>query len=180
MKGDLRLYGDQKLNDEQRYFFYEKIFDYYSDLRHEDKQIDICCREIMKLQEKLDVYADAETGEIETPSEKRKSKFQELLERLETLPSYKEKIACLIKEKTEYKQSGIKDWFDSPNFGGKCQLEIDKLEKLMRLETPSKQATDGIKKHKDLTIDRAILLMKHLAPRLTGCDQKRLQMLSLF
>jgi hypothetical protein len=29
------------------------------------------------------------------------------------------------------------------------------------------------KKHKDLTIDRAILLMKHLAPRLTGCDQNK-------
>lgn len=30
-----------------------------------------------------------------------------------------------------------------------------------------------IKKHKDLTAHRAILLMKHLAPRLKGCDQNK-------
>jgi hypothetical protein len=32
---------------------------------------------------------------------------------------------------------------------------------------------EKIKRHKDLTIHRAILLMKHLAPRLSGCDQDK-------
>lgn len=160
LKNDLCLYGDQKLTDEQRYFFYEKILDYYSNLRHEDKQIDICCREIMKLQENLDVYGEDE--EIETP--KRKDAFEEVLEHLETLPAYKEKITYLIKEKTEYDQKSGLEWtgIGEKTFGEKCQLEIDKLEKLMRLEATPKQTTDGINKHKDLNQRTATLFVNYL------------------
>lgn len=175
LKNDLCLYGDQKLTDEQRYFFYEKIFDYYSNLRYEDEQIDICCREIMKLQENLNVYSNEE---IETP--KRKDAFEEILEHSETLPSNKEKIAFLLKEKTKDAQNHTVNKFadafqqvKGKTIAEKCQLEIDKLEKLMRLEENQNNSKDGIKKHKDLTIDRAILLMKSLAPRLTGCDQNK-------
>lgn len=161
LKNDLCLNGDQKLTDEQRYFFFEKIFDYYSNLRREDKQIDICCREIMKLQENLDVYGEDE--EIETP--KRKDAFEEVLEHLETLPAYKEKISYLIQRKTTYEQNkrGL-DWNinHEKTFDEKCQLEIDKLQKLMRLEATPKQANDGIKKHKDLTLDRVALAMNYL------------------
>ncbi len=161
LKDDLCLYGDQKLTDEQRYFFYEKIFDYYSNLRYEDEQIDICCREIMKLQENLNVYGEDE--EIETP--KRKDAFEEVLEHLETLPTYKEKIAYLIERKTEYKQRdfvGFNLAWEIPSFSQKCQLEIDKLEKLMRLEENQNNSKDGIEKHKELNQRTATLFVSYL------------------
>lgn len=174
LKNEITLVnGEKPLNDKQRYFFYKKILTWFSDLRRTDKQIDICCREISKLQESLDVYAEDEA--LET-SEQRDA-FKELLEHLETLPDYKAKIAYLIQQKTEYEQntSGPNlNWNNEKTFGEKCQLEIDKLEKLRQLEV------DGIKKHKDLTIDRAILLMKHLAPRLTGCDQNKVAKMIAF
>lgn len=174
LKNDLCLYGDQKLTDEQRYFFYEKIFDYYSNLRYEDEQIDICCREILKLQENLDVYGEDE--EIETP--KQKDAFAEILEHCETLPSNKEKIAFLLKEKTKDAQNHTVNKMDfsfveEKTIAEKCELEINKLRELMKLEESQNNSKNGIMKHKDLTIDRAILLMKSLAPRLTGCDQNK-------
>lgn len=162
LKNDLYLYGDQKLTDKQRYFFYEKILDYYSNLRYEDEQIDICCREIMKLQENLDVYVEFEVGK----ASKKRDVFQEVLEHLETLPTHKEEIAYLIQKQTAYEQNkGLEFTFaGQKTFGEKCQLEINKREKLMRLETTPKQTAskDDIKKHEEARLDRVVLAMNYL------------------
>jgi hypothetical protein len=82
---------------------------------------------------------------------KKQDSFGKVLEHIETLPTYKEKIAYLIVQKTTYEQNQeglVWNFGDSKNFAEKCQLEIDKLEKLMRLEATPKQTTDSIKKHK--------------------------------
>ena len=156
LKNDLCLYDDEKLTDKQSYFFYEKIFDYFSNLRHEDEQIDICCREIMKLQENLDIE------KVETP--KQKGGFEKVLEHIETLPTHKEQIAYLIQQQTTYEQNSGLEWkgIGEKTFGEKCQLEKNKREKLMRLEAVPKQTTDGSEKHKDLNQRTATLFLNYL------------------
>jgi len=73
--------GGKPLTDKQRYFFYDKLLWWFENNR-DDKQINICCREIKKLQEELGVYND----EVETS--RRKNAFEEVLEHLETLTTF--------------------------------------------------------------------------------------------
>lgn len=160
LKDDLCLYGDRKLTDEQSYFFYEKIFDYYSNLRHDDKQIDICCREIMKLQENLDVYGEDE--EIEKPT--RKDAFEEVLEHLETLPTIKEKLVCLYAKESEFKRKETQwdNLFGKKTLAEECRFEIERLEKTMALEERQAASEKGIEKHKDLNQRTATLFVSYL------------------
>lgn len=115
--------------------------------------------------------------------------FKSLKRDLDTLGTIDEKIAYVIKQKCWYLQADdviLTD--DNPElpFDKKCDLELEmlrelkalelekeRLERTLPLEERQAQSKGGIKKHKDLTIDRAILLMKHLAPRLIGCDQNK-------
>jgi hypothetical protein len=54
------------------------------------------------------------------------------------------------------------------------RLWLDKSSPVfVKAESEAIELEAKAKKHKDLTIDRAILLMKHLAPRLTGCDKNK-------
>ena len=155
------LYGEKPLTDEQRFFLYEYILDFFGLEKLGNEQLTACCSEILKLQQSLDVKWET----VETPKSEDKFDFQKTLEHSETLSDYKEKIAYLIQQKTKFEQNQKgSDWNldNEKNFAEKCQLEIDKLEKLRQLEATPKQTTDGIKKHKALTLDRATLLLNYL------------------
>ncbi len=105
--------------------------------------------------------------------------FSSVKKHLETLDTLNEKIAYVIQQRTWYFQADnviLTDENPELPFDKKCDLELEMLRELKALEGGKENQTaskDEIKKHKDLTIDRAILLMKHLAPRLTGCDQNK-------
>ncbi len=171
LKKELTLFGEKPLTNEQRYFLYKYIADYFEYVREGDEQLDICCSEILRLQKNLDVKWKT----VKTPIPEKKYDFEKVLEHLETLSDYKEKIAYLIQQKTKYEQNHIGlalnfakekglalNFGRGKNFAEKCQLEIDKLEKLRQLEVTPKQTTDSIKKHKDLTLDRATLLLNYI------------------
>lgn len=160
LKKELCLYGKQQLTDEQRYFFYDKLLEWFSHERQRDEQINICCREISKLQDNLDI----EWEEIATT--KRKDAFAEILKHLETLPTEKERIAFLIQEKTKDEQSSFSnDWdklLGEKTLAEKCELEINKRKELLKLEGIQTAPKDNVKKHKDLTLDRATLALNYL------------------
>ncbi|MCA1625458.1 MAG: hypothetical protein LC768_09810 [Acidobacteria bacterium] len=159
------LYGEKPLTDKQRYFLYEYILDYFVNVRREDKQIEICCSEILKLQQNLEVYEDDE--DVTNDPEQILFDFKEVLKHLETFSTYKEKITYLIQRKTDYEQNRmlLDDAWGTP-FHEKCQLEIEKLEKLAMLEATQIESKNSIKKHKDLTLDRAVLAMSYLLDEL--------------
>jgi len=158
------------LSDNQFYYLYRVLLLHFSDDKEEDEQLNVCCREIYKLQYNLDVYKDDEDEEKdETTLVEKKDKFQELLKHLETLPNSKDKIAYLVKEKTkaEQNQRGLNfSWGNELSFSEKCNLEIEKLKELMNLEESQNDSKDGIKKHKDITLDRAVLAMSYLLDEL--------------
>lgn len=84
---------------------------------------------------------------------------------LKTIPTYKEKIAYLIKEKTRYEQnqSGLdRNTNSEKSFAEKCDLEIKKLTELRSLEQKEIVSKESLKKHKDLTLDRATLFLNYL------------------
>ena len=105
--------------------------------------------------------SDIENEQIE----ESKYDFKELLEHLETLPSYQERIAHLITEKTKYEQKSnnfLDDAWGNISFSGKCMLEIEKYRELIKLGKIPNNPIDSNKKHKDLTLDRAALFMDYL------------------
>ena len=55
------------LTREQSYFLYEKIVNFFSNERTSNEKIDICCREIVKLQKSLCVQSEARTGNTYDP-----------------------------------------------------------------------------------------------------------------
>lgn len=159
------------LSDKQKVILSEYLLVYLSDKVSEDTDIRVCCRQIKELKDNLD--SDEEV-EDETPTEVN-DKFQELLEYIETLPSYNEKIAFLIKEKTkdEQNQDGFSlDWGTEVSFSKKCELEIKKLKDLKSLERKptQNQVLKEVAKHKELTIDRVIFLFNRLVPSFTDCE----------
>jgi hypothetical protein len=164
-----------KLSDLQFEFLYDYILPYFAVDRQKDENIDLCCREITKHQETLEVYEDEEDDEDKTIlTSEQKDEFEEVLEHLETLEVYKEKIAYLIKKKAHYDQNKVGftlDWGgDEPDFSGKCQIEIDKLKELHELEKSANHIPDDLKKHKDLTLDRSVLFVEYILRHLkTSC-----------
>ncbi len=160
------LYGEKPLTDEQRYFLYEYILNYFEDVRREDKQIEICCSEILKLQRNLDVYEDDEN--VINDTKPTPYNFKEVLKHLDTLLTYKEKITYLLQQKTDYEQNRmlLDDAWGRTPFHEQCQLEIDKLEKQAKLEVTESESKNNIKKHKELTLDRAVLAMSYLLDEL--------------
>ncbi len=94
---------------------------------------------------------------------------------LETLPDYQSKIKhlktalieCEAVHLSEEHHGGSSDEIDyekqsRETFITECKIEIKRLEQLSELEVKLEQGTDDIKKHKDLTLDRATLLLNYL------------------
>lgn len=156
------------LSDLQFYYLYRILLIFFNDDKEKDEKINVCYREIYKLQYYLDVYGDDEESEDETDkieSSVKLDRFQLLLEHLESLPTTREKIAHLVMEKTKYEQnkSGLDFNFNNEKtFAEKCQLEINKLKEIMKLEMPTKGKTNNIEKDNDLNIEVATLFLNYL------------------
>lgn len=100
---------------------------------------------------------------------------------IETLPTVEQKISYLIIEKTrseqddyEYARRGFK------SFAEKCDLEINKLKELERLNSKPEQGSKVINKHKDLTLDRATLFFSYLLTysKAKGPNTKKAEVIS--
>ncbi len=149
------------LDSNQFNCFYDSILDYFDEERNVDEKINVCCREIEKLHKKFFTYVEI----IDPPP--NPFDFDETLKHLKTLPKNEEKIVYLIKIKTYFEQfHESESGMDYPNFVRNCNLEIEKLKELMNLEESQNTSKDGIKKHKDLTLDRAVLAMSYLLDEL--------------
>lgn len=157
------LYGEKPLTDEQRYFLYTYMLDYFVNVRREDEQIEICCSEILKLRKNLKV------PEKKTDTLKHEYAFALVKVHLKTLPTIKEKIAYLINKKAYYEQnaSGL-DWSigEVKTFAEKCDLEIKRLKEIQALKQEETVSKENPQKHKDLTLDRAVLAMSYLLDEL--------------
>lgn len=159
-----KTFDELDLTDLQKEFLFQYLIIRLEGFTEEveDADIRICCRQIEELQQELYLSEDETTNNsvIETEDD-----FQELLLHLETLPTNKTKIAYLINEKTKYEQNNTElDWgfVGEKSFTQKCQLEIDKLKKLVKLGESENYSENDIKKHTDLTLDRAVLFMDYL------------------
>jgi hypothetical protein len=157
--------------DEQLNYLYSNLTLCFEN--EESDQLKICCREISKLRDKLVLKLEENETNPQSPAP---YDFKEVLKHLETLTSAKEKISYLIEKKTTYEQNTDRslDW-ESPSFADKCALEIDKIQKLSNPYSPPKKEVFEPKivevgKHKDLTIDRTILLLNRLIPLFSECD----------
>lgn len=145
------------LSEEQLWYFLFKIQRYFDDAAKADKSIKICCAEIRKIQDKLEVFDDPEEDVVyENPYD-----FGKVLEHLSTLTNYSEKLTYLHERRVEYQQNCAYDW-EHPNFAEKCNLEISKIENLRRLEPgPSRQKPD-LSKHPDARLERVVLALNYL------------------
>jgi hypothetical protein len=129
-----------KLEQTKLYYllYYLKRYIYkHSDSEYEpkDKQLSICRGFIEKEYDKL----EAELYPKTEPEKENKYDFQKVKQHIETLTTVKDKIKYLIEIKTDYKQN-TNDWDvwaykDGKTFDAKCDMEIDKLQKLFNLET---------------------------------------------
>jgi hypothetical protein len=157
--------SDLDLSDEQKYIVLDYLSVYFDDEASEDADIRICCRKMEHLKEELTERFENENEESKTAKIETKDEFQELLKHLKTIPTYKEKIAYLIKEKARYEQnqSGLDLNIDNEKtFAEKCDLEIKKLTDLRALEQKEVVSKESLKKHPDLTLDRATLFLNYL------------------
>ncbi len=148
------LYGEIPLTDEQRHFFYYKLLDWFENVRREDEQIDICCREIEKLQKNLDVAARQPAAAARQPPLERRFDFGgKVKPHLETLPNLKAQLRYLYQVRAEFEQADMltrmigEDGFDTP-FLKKCDSEIQKLKLLLALEQSEMQGDGKDKKDK--------------------------------
>lgn len=155
---------DLNLSDKQKYIVLDYLIVYFADKANKDSDIRICCRKMEHIIEELEEKLENEKAKEKTGIE-AKDEFQELLKRLKTIRTYKDKIAYLIKEKIQYEQnqSGLdKNIENEKTFAEKCDLEIKKLTDLKSLEQNEVVSKESLKKHKDLTLDRATLFLNYL------------------
>ncbi len=152
--------NELELNDKQKSMLLRDLKAYL--YGSNDRQIEICC---LQIQGKIDLLdSENEIKEANIQNEK----FEKVLQHLETLPDYKEKIAFLTQEKTNYEQSRIGSRAaNKTNFSQKIDLEIKKLKELRNLEiirskSESNLLEENKQKHKDLTLDRAVLFFYYL------------------
>ena len=159
--------SELNLTDDQKEFLFDYLIVHFELEADEDTDIRICFRQIEELQQELN-FSEDETEENLTEENltiESKDQFQELIEHIETLPTYKERIAYIITERTKDQQSDNSldfDWGTAVSFSNKCSLEIEKYKELIKLEGNQKELKNGSKKHKDLTLDRAVLFMDYL------------------
>ncbi|HMS38925.1 MAG TPA: hypothetical protein PKE69_01775 [Pyrinomonadaceae bacterium] len=86
----VRSLENLSLSGDQFDFLYEKIIDFFSDVRAEDEQIEVCCREISRLKENLEEEPEEveKTESSETLESYIKNKFYiEMLEDIEENPT---------------------------------------------------------------------------------------------
>lgn len=110
-----------------------------SEYAPKDKQLSICRGFIEKEYDKLEAELYPKTEPEPQPEKENKYDFQKVKQHIETLTTVKDKIKYLIEIKTDYKQN-TNDWdvweYGKVNtFDAKCDMEIDKLQRLFKLET---------------------------------------------
>lgn len=100
----------------------------------EDEQLIICRNFIKKEYDKLkaELYPKTE------PEKENKYDFQKVKQHIETLTTTKDKIKYLIEIKTDYRQNtdgwDVCAYNEGRPFDAKCDMEIDKLQRLFKLE----------------------------------------------
>lgn len=157
------------LTNKQLDFICLKILSYFS-LDEDFEQLNIFFRELLNLRNSLGCEEEAEFKILTLAP----FNFDTVLTHLETLNDYSDKIAYLIEVKTIYQQNpplGV--GYEYPNFIEKCNLEIEKLEKLLQLKSipvQTEQNVVEVKKNRDLTVDRSIFLLNYLIPSFTNLE----------
>jgi len=110
----------------------------HSDSEYEpkDKQLSICGGFIEKEYDKLEAELYPKTEPEPQPEKENKYDFQKVKQHIETLTTVKDKILYLTEIKTDFLQnkSGWDLDIGTP-FDRKCELEIKKLNEVLRLET---------------------------------------------
>ena len=100
-----------------------------------DKQLSICKCFIEKEYDKLEAELYPKTEPEPQPEKENKYDFQKVKQHIETLASVKDKILYLTEIKTDFLQnkSGWDIETGTP-FDRKCELEIEKLNEVLKLE----------------------------------------------
>lgn len=106
-----------------------------SEYEPKDKQLSICRGFIEKEYDKLEAELYPKTEPEPQPEKENKYDFQKVKQHIETLTTVKDKIKYLIEIKTDFLQnkSGWDLGLDTP-FDRKCELEIKKLNEVLKLE----------------------------------------------
>ncbi len=146
------------LTDKQLWYFLFKLQRYFDDDTDSDEPLKICCNEILKIQDKLEVFEDPEEEAEPNPYD-----FGKILEHLESLTTFQEKISFLIEKRVVYQQNrNLNFEWGGPTFAEKCNLEIEKLEKLARLTPKPKGEPPEPGKHRDARLERVVLTLNYL------------------
>ena len=106
-----------------------------SEYEPKDKQLSICRGFIEKEYDKLEAELYPKTEPEPQPEKENKYDFQKVKQHIETLATVKDKILYLTEIKTDFLQnkSGWDLDIGSP-FDRKCELEIKKLNEVLKLE----------------------------------------------
>jgi len=106
-----------------------------SEYEPEDKQLSICRGFIEKEYDKLEAELYPKTEPEPQPEKENKYDFQKVKQHIETLATVKDKILYLTEIKTDFLQnkSGWDLDIGTP-FDRKCELEIKKLNEILKLE----------------------------------------------
>lgn len=106
-----------------------------SEYEPKDKQLSICRCFIEKEYDKLEAELYPKTEPEPQPEEENKYDFQKVKQHIETLATVKDKILYLTEIKTDFLQnkSGWDIETGTP-FDRKCELEIKKLNEVLKLE----------------------------------------------
>lgn len=123
------------LNDQQFYCFYHFLIENLEDILtlKDDVVEDYKVSPLELIVEMIKIeYVKIEK---KINSETYKYDFEKVKNHLQTLNNYTKKITYLIEQKTLYQQDDSKPKdIPSPNFETKCNIEIEKLEKLSEFE----------------------------------------------
>ena len=106
-----------------------------SEYEPKDKQLSICRGFIEKEYDKLEAELFPKTEPEPQPEKENKYDFQKVKQHIETLATVKDKILYLTEIKTDFLQNKS-DWdieIETP-FDRKCELEIKKLNEVLKLE----------------------------------------------
>lgn len=106
-----------------------------SEYAPKDKQLSICRGFIEKEYDKLGAELFPKTEPEPQPEKENKYDFQKVKQHIETLATVKDKILYLTEIKTDFLQNKS-DWdieIETP-FDRKCELEIKKLNEVLKLE----------------------------------------------
>ena len=106
-----------------------------SEYEPKDKQLSICRGFIEKEYDKLEAELYPETEPEPQPEKENKYDFQKVKQHIETLTTVKDKILYLTEIKTDFLQNKSSWDLDlGTPFDRKCELEINKLNEVLKLE----------------------------------------------